>query len=72
MIESALLQGTFKLTLAILGFLFARLGLLWMDRNIINDSEFGRRLNSWDSHAQSLYFTGRLLAVALVIGLALS
>lgn len=72
MLEMAVIQGVFKLIMGLLALMSARLGLIWMDRAIINGSEFGQRLNSWGDHAQALYYSGRLVAVALVIGLALS
>ena len=73
MLESALLQGAFKMCLAVIGLLMARLGLLWMDRHFTHN-----KLTEWLNNEKTadvaigIYYGCRIIAVAIVIGLAIS
>jgi len=71
MIEVAIAQGLFKLSIALIGFVGARYALVWMD-NRAECTNFGEWLYKASDEAKATYYAGRLIAVALVIGLALS
>lgn len=73
MIESMLLQGAFKIILALLALLMARLGLLWFDHYLMPES-FKNWITSDETTdiAKSVYFGLRLLGVCLLFGLAIS
>ena len=68
---SILLAAVFKLCIAGVGFLLVRAGLIWMDRGKIG-REFMERVNGWDNSSQAIYYGLRVLAAAMVVGLALS
>jgi hypothetical protein len=66
-LESVLIQGLFKLTLALFGIVIGRFTLLWMDKN----EKFNSWLDNTDPMAQSVYKAGRFIAVAIIIGAAI-
>lgn len=78
MIESAILQGLFKLCLLIVGLVAARITLMWLDRAIEKSFlQSGRsRFQDWYARASSqekgIYYAARIaavfIAVALVVG----
>lgn len=71
MFETAILEGLFKLSLALLGLILARLLLIWMDRNLVSN-QFREWLEKANDQARATYYSGRLIAVCLLVGLALS
>ena len=66
-LENVLIQGLFKLVLAVLGIIIGRYTLLWMDKN----ESFNKWLENTDPQAQSIYRAGRFIAVAIIIGCAI-
>jgi hypothetical protein len=66
-LESVLIQGLFKLTLALFGIVIGRFTLLWMDKN----EKFNSWLDNTDPMAQAVYRAGRFIAVAIIIGAAI-
>ena len=70
MIESAIAQALFKLFLALSALVSVRLMLMWMDRKLGFD--FQDSLRASDANVKIYYFSARLIAVAIVIGCALS
>ena len=71
MLEVALLQGSFKLILALIGFVMARLCLYWMDKHFLSEN-FISWLEETNDISKAVYYGARIIAVALLIGLALS
>lgn len=71
MFEAIIIQGLFKLTIAIIGVVIARLTLVWMDRFYI-DSKFNKWLEATSDENKISYYGYRLIAVMLLVGLALS
>ena len=71
MLEAAFLQGTFKLVLALIGFLMARICLYWMDKHFV-PQKFILWLEEADDISKAVYYGARIIAIALLIGLALS
>lgn len=72
MLESMLLQGLFKVTLALFAVIMARLSLLWFDRWLMPSTfRLWIEENAQDN-ARALYYGLRLLAVCLLFGLAIS
>ena len=67
-LESVLIQGLFKITLAIFGLLAARATLIWMDK----DEKFISWLDQQHPKYQVYYRIGRFAAVAFVVGAAIS
>ena len=55
-------MGAYKVSLGVIAFLLARLGLLWMDRN----SDFTDRIQ--ESSYAPIYFGLRFIGVAIVVG----
>lgn len=70
LIIPALVQGVFKLTLAVAAILAVRGTLLWMDRRF--SINFFGALREAHPNAQIAYFAVRLLAISLLVGLVLS
>jgi hypothetical protein len=66
-IESVLIQGLFKLTLAVFGIVIGRFTLLWMDKN----ERFTSWLDNTDPMVQAIYKSGRFIAVAIIIAAAI-
>lgn len=66
-LESILIQGVFKLTLALFGIIIGRFTLLWMDKN----EKFAAWLDDTDPMVQAVYKSGRFIAVAIIIGAAI-
>lgn len=66
-LESVLIQGLFKLTLAVFGIVIGRLTLLWMDKN----EKFTAWLDNTDPMVQAIYKAGRFIAIAIIIGAAI-
>ena len=71
MLEAAILQGSFKLVLALVGFIMARICLYWMDKYLV-PQKFTLWLENADDFSKAVYFGARIIAIALLIGLALS
>ena len=71
MFEAAILQGLFKLTLAMLGLIMLRISSVWMDKYLV-PSEFKNWLEKSSDEARALYYGLRMLALCLLVGLALS
>lgn len=71
MLEAAFLQGSFKLVLALIGFLMARICLYWMDKHFV-PKKFTLWLEEANDISKAVYFGARIIAIALLIGLALS
>lgn len=67
-IENVLVQGVFKIVLAVLGLLSARAALIWMDR----DEKFISWLDIQEPKYQVAYRIGRFIAIAFVVGSAIS
>ena len=70
MIESAIAQAIFKLTLAVLAILVARGTLLWMDKAF--DVKFFDALEESSANAQVGYFAARFVGVCILVGLVVS
>jgi hypothetical protein len=66
-LESVVIQGLFKLTLAVFGVVIGRFTLLWMDKN----EKFTLWLDGTDPMVQAVYKSGRFIAVAIIIGAAI-
>ncbi len=64
---ATVMMGMYKVGLGILAFFLARMGLLWMDQN----SEFTLKVEGWNDNAKAGYYVGRLIAVAIVLGLVI-
>jgi hypothetical protein len=71
MIEAAFLQGLFKLSLALIGLIMARLCAGWMDKYLV-PPEFETWLKGSGDEARALYYGLRMLALCLLVGLSLS
>ena len=71
MLEAAILQGSFKLVLALIGFTMARICLYWMDKFLVPE-KFTLWLENANDNAKAIYYGARIIAIALLIGLALS
>ena len=71
LVFTALIEGGFKLTLALAGFLMARLALLWMDKALVTE-QFSTWLEKANDQARATYYAGRIIAIGLLVGLALS
>jgi hypothetical protein len=70
MLFIALAQGVFKLVMAVLAILVARGTLLWMDKAM--STGFFTAMNEASADAKMLYFSARIVAVCIVVGLAIS
>ena len=70
--EMALIQGVFKILLALSGIVLGRLTLMWMDENGSTESTFGAWLSQADDTAKAIYYAGRLVFAGLIVGAALS
>lgn len=66
----ALAQGAFKILMAVLAILAARGTLLWLDRAF--STGFMEAMDDASPDAKMLYFTGRFIAVFVLLGLVLS
>lgn len=71
MFEAAILQGLFKLSLAILGLFMIRLSSVWMDKYLV-PSDFKNWLEKANDNARALYYGLRMLALCILVGLAIS
>lgn len=71
MLEAAILQGLFKLSLALIGLIMARLSAGWMDKYLV-PSEFKKWLKESSDEARALYYGLRMLALCILVGLAIS
>lgn len=71
MIESALMQLAFKLTLAVLAILATRGVLLWLDQ-MINGVDFFETLREASPDARTRYYAARFVGACLLVGLVLS
>jgi hypothetical protein len=79
MLESALAQGLFKIFLAIIGIIAGRIALIWMDRavqrrieNPLYRSLFKTFMENSKNEAIAMYYSARLIFVAIIIGSAIS
>jgi len=69
---SVLVSGLFKLTLAIIGIIAARLTLFWMDKYLENtQTSFAIWLRQASDLSRAIYHAGRFIAVAIIIGCAI-
>jgi hypothetical protein len=66
----AIAQGAFKLIMAVLAIVAARGTLLWMDKAM--STGFFTAMNEASADAKMLYFSARIVAVCIVVGLAIS
>lgn len=71
MLEAVIVQGLFKLALALIGVLGARLVLKWMDKFLVNGA-FDIWLKGASDNAKAHYYGYRIIAVCLLIGFAIS
>ena len=71
--EGVLVTGLFKLFLAIVGVVSARLTLFWMDRYVEkSNSTFSVWIKSAPGQSKAIYYAGRFIAVAIIVGSAIS
>lgn len=71
MLETALLQGSYKLILALIGLMMGRLCLYWFDKYFLSKI-FTKWLDDANDEAKAIYYGSRFMAVCLLVGLALS
>ncbi len=73
MFELAIAQYAFKLLVALAGILIGRGALVWMDRTLVNAkrSNFTDWYENADDKSKSIYYAGRFIAVAIIIGAAI-
>jgi len=72
-LESILIQGAFKLTLAITAILAARITVLWMDKHIERgESKFAQWLNKADDLTRGIYYGARWIGAAIIVAGAVS
>lgn len=69
-LEGVLIQGGFKLFLALVGILLGRATLLWFDSTLKN-TKFTNWLDGADDNAKAVYYSGRFIAVAIIVGCAI-
>ena len=70
-VEAILVQGLFKLSIALLGIILGRATLMWFDYWLGN-STFTRWLDGATDNAKAIYYSGRFIGVSLIIGFSLS
>lgn len=70
MLNAILIQGAFKLLLAIIGIIMGRITLFLMDKHI-DKTKFGEWLSKASDASRSMYYSYRLIGVMVVIGLVL-
>ena len=78
MLESAVMQGLFKLVLLVLGLIVARVGLAWLDSSIERLDRVGNgnsRFREWYRKAsttdKAIYYAARIAAVFLAVAIAI-
>ena len=71
MLIAVVVQGLFKIFLAVIGICVGRYTLYLMD-NKIEASNFGKWLETANDHAKGVYYGARIISVMLVIGFAFS
>ena len=71
MLEQALLQGSYKIILAMIGLMMGRLCLYWFDKYFLSVN-FTQWLENANDEAKAIYYGSRFMAVCLLVGLALS
>ena len=70
--ETVLMQGGFKLALALAGIIMGRLSLVWMDQATHkSQSHFGKWITEADDQSSAIYYAGRLIFVGLIVGAAI-
>lgn len=69
-IESVLITGLFKLTLALIGIIVGRTTLYWFD-HYLADSKFNKWLENANDESKANYYAGRFIAIAIIIGCAI-
>lgn len=71
--EGMILQGLFKIFLAIFGILAGRLTLTWMDKTVDNsESNFSTWLRNANDQTKGIYYGARIIAICIVIAGAIS
>ena len=73
-LEEFMVSGFFKLCLGVTGIVMARLTLLWMDKTIHKShSKFAVFIEETaDPLTKGIYYGARFIAIAIIIGSALS
>jgi len=73
-LESFIVQGAFKVCLAVTAIIFARMTVLWMDKHIEQGrSHFARWLNNErNGIARGIYYGSRWIGVAIIVAGAVS
>lgn len=67
-LESIIVQGGFKVALAITAILAARFTVLWMDNHVDrNESRFAQWLNQADNLTRGIYYGSRWIGVAIIV-----
>lgn len=69
-LEAVIIQGAFKLALALLGIIMGRITLWWFDY-CFTDAEFMSWLKESDPLTRGIYHAGRFIAIAIIIGSAI-
>lgn len=69
--EAVLVQGLFKIALALIGIITCRLTLIWFDC-WLKDTSFTEWLRGATDEAKSMYYAGRFIAVAIIVGCAIN
>jgi len=72
-LESILIQGTFKVALAVTAILAARITVLWMDKHIAQgESHFAKWIAKADDLTRGIYYGARWVGVAIIVAGAVS
>jgi hypothetical protein len=67
-LESILIQGAFKVALAVTAILAARITVLWMDKHLARgESNFAHWLNNADDLTKGIYYGARWVGVAIIV-----
>lgn len=69
-LDSVVVLGLFKLVLAVVGIVVGRLTLFWFDKFFAN-TPFTKWLESANDEAKAVYYAGRFVGIALIIGCAI-
>ena len=70
-LESVIITGIFKLALALVGIIMCRATLMWFDHWSSHNS-FSTWLDGAEDDAKAVYYAGRFIAVAIIVGFAIS
>lgn len=69
--EAVIIQGLFKIALALIGIIMGRATLLWFDYWLVG-SKFTNWLDKASDIAKGVYYGARFIGVAIIIGCAIS